>query len=229
MNILIADDHELIREGLKKVLLKQVDLKVVGEASNTAEMFSLLDLIVVDIIILDISMPGRTGLDSLIELKSRFPKVKALILSMHPEERFAIRALKAGASGYMTKESAAQDLVQAIRKIAGGGKYISNSLAEYLAMEIGSDNDRQLHELLSNREYEIMIMISVGKSVGKIAEELSLSINTITSYRSRILEKMNMKSNAEIIRYAVKHQLVDWFFKLIICSNFIGRELGLAA
>ena len=209
MNILIADDHELIREGLKKVLLKQTDLKVVGEASNTVEMFNLLGQEDVDIVILDISMPGRTGLDSLTELKSRFPKVRALILSMHPEERFAVRALKAGASGYMTKESAAQELVQAIRKIAGGGKYISSSLAEYLAMEIGSDNDRQLHELLSNREYEIMIMISVGKSVGKIAEELSLSINTITSYRSRILEKMNMKSNAEIIRYAVKHQLVD--------------------
>ncbi|MCL5028990.1 MAG: response regulator transcription factor [Bacteroidetes bacterium] len=209
MNILIVDDHELIREGLKKVLHKQPDFIVAGEASNSADMFKQLEKNEVDIIILDISMPGRTGLDSLNELKSRFPSVKVLVLSMHPEERFAVRALKAGAAGYMTKESAAQELVQAIRKISGGGKYISSALAEYLAMEIGSENNKPVHEILSNREYEILIMISTGKSISKIAEELSLSINTVTSYRARILEKMNMKTNAEIIRYAVKHQLVD--------------------
>ncbi len=209
MNILIADDHELIREGLKKVLKKEQDFHVAGEASNIVELFNLLDKDEAEIVILDISMPGRTGLDSIGELRNMYPKIKILVLSMHPEERFAVRALKAGASGYMTKESAALDLVKAIRKISGGGKYISSALAEYLAMEIGLDNDKPLHENLSNREYEIMIMISLGKSVSEIAEELSLSINTITSYRTRLMDKMNMKTNAEIIRYALKQQLVD--------------------
>ncbi len=209
MKILIADDHELIREGLKKVLQKEADLQVIGEAVNSAELFEQLNKKETDIIILDISMPGRSGLDSIAELKGIYPNIKILVLSMHPEERFAVRALKAGASGYMTKESAAHELVNAVRKIHGGGKYISSSLAEYLATEISMENNKQLHENLSNREYEIMILIGLGKSVGDIAEKLSLSVNTVTSYRSRIMEKMNMKTNAEIIRYAIKHQLVD--------------------
>ncbi len=208
MKVFIADDHELIREGLKKVLQKESDIFVVGEAGNVSELFGQLSEKEVEIIILDISMPGRSGLDSISELKTIYPKINILVLSMHPEERFAVRALKAGASGYMTKESAAQELVKALRRIYSGHKYVSPSLAEYLALEIGSNN-KQLHENLSNREFEIMIMISQGKSVGDIAEELSLSVNTITSYRSRVLEKMNMKTNAEIIRYALKHQLVD--------------------
>lgn len=209
MKVIIVDDHELIREGLKKVLIKNSDLEVVGEAGNSNELIGLLDQHDVDVVILDISMPGRSGLELLRDIKNLYPKVKTLVLSMHPEDRFAIRALKAGASGYLSKQSAAKELVNALRKIKSGGKYISPALAEQLALEIETPSDKPLHEKLSNREFEIMIKISLGKSVSEIAGDLALSVNTITSYRSRVMQKMNMRSNAEIIRYAIKNQLVD--------------------
>ncbi len=209
MKILIVDDHELIREGLKKVLVKQTDMEVIGEAADTETLFEKLNDNEVDIIILDISLPGRSGLDILKDINDLFPSVKILVLSMHPEERFAVRAIKAGAAGYLTKQSVAEDLVKAIRKIAGGGKYISTSLAEHIAFEIGGDLNKPLHENLSNREFEVLRMISAGKTVSEIAESLSLSVNTVNSYRSRIMDKMNMKSNAELIRYALENQLVE--------------------
>jgi DNA-binding NarL/FixJ family response regulator len=208
MNIVIVDDHQLIREGLKKVLMKESDIKILGEAGNYSELLEQISGKDVDIIVLDLSLPGRSGLDIISDLRSQNIKMKILVLSMHPEERFAIRVLKAGANGYLTKESAAEQLVNALRKIYSGGKFISPKLAEHLASEITSDQ-KPLHELLSNREFEILRLISFGKTVSQIAVELSLSINTITSYRTRVLEKMNMKTNAELIRYALKHQLVD--------------------
>lgn len=209
MKVIIVDDHELIREGLKKVLVKHSDLKVVGEAAYSQDLLDLLDRHEVDVVILDISMPGKSGLELLRDIKNFHPKVKTLVLSMYPEDRFAIRALKAGASGYLSKQSAAKELVNALRKIMSGGKYISPALAEQLVLEIETPSDKPLHEKLSNREFEIMLKISLGKSVSEIADELILSVNTITSYRARVMQKMNMKSNAEIIRYALKNQLVD--------------------
>lgn len=209
MKIIIADDHELIREGLKKVLVKNSEIEVVAEAASSWELLEILSKKEVDIVVLDISMPGKSGLETLRDIKNYYPKVKTLILSMHPEERFAIRALKSGASGYLSKQSAAKELENALLKIMHGGKYISNAVAEQLALEIETPSDKALHEKLSNREFEIMIKISQGKSVSDIADELSLSVNTITSYRARLLQKMNMKSNAELIRYSLKNQLVD--------------------
>ena len=209
MKIIIADDHELIREGLKKVLVKNSEIEVVAEAASSWELLEILSKKEVDIVVLDISMPGKSGLETLRDIKNYYPKVKTLILSMHPEERFAIRALKSGASGYLSKQSAAKELENALLKIMHGGKYISNAVAEQLALEIETPSDKALHEKLSNREFEIMIKISLGKSVSDIADELSLSVNTITSYRTRLLQKMNMKSNAELIRYSLKNQLVD--------------------
>lgn len=209
MKVIIVDDHELIREGLKKVLVKHSDLEVVGEAAHSQGLLDLLDRHEVDVVILDISMPGKSGLELLRDIKNLYPKVRTLVLSMYPEDRFAIRALKAGASGYLSKQSAAKELVNALRKIMSGGKYISPALAEQLVLEIETPSDKPLHEKLSNREFEIMLKISLGKSVSEIADELILSVNTITSYRARVMQKMNMKSNAEIIRYALKNQLVD--------------------
>lgn len=209
MKIILVDDHELIREGLKKVLNKESDIEVVGEASGSEEMFDLLNNNEVDIIVLDISLPGRSGLDLISEIKNQFNDVKILILSMHPEERFAVRALRAGASGYLTKGSASKLFIEAIRKIKNGGKYISAELAEHLAFELEVDHNKPLHETLSNREFEVMRLIAEGKTVSEIAEILCISVNTVTSYRSRILEKMKMKSNAEIIRYAIEQNLIS--------------------
>lgn len=209
MKIILVDDHELIREGLKKVIAKESDIKVVGEASDADGMFELLNNNEIDIIVLDITLPGRSGLDLIDEIKTQWPKCKILILSMHPEDRFAVRALKAGASGYLTKGTASKSLIEALRKIEDGRKYISPSLAEHLALELDTDHDKPLHERLSNREFEVMRLIAEGKAVSEIAEMLYISVNTVTSYRSRIMEKMKMKSNAEIIRYALEQKLIS--------------------
>ncbi len=209
MRIVIVDDHELVREGLKKVLLKEPGIQLVGEASNALELFKLLEETEVDLVVLDITMPGRSGLDIISELKSLNNRIRILILSMHPEERFALRALKAGASGYLSKEAAARELVTAIRKIMGGGRYVSATLADHLLSNLDNDLGKLPHETLSNREFEIFRLIAKGKSVGQIAEELILSVNTITSYRSRMMEKMNFSSNAEIVRYAIEHNLIE--------------------
>ncbi|MEW6001110.1 MAG: response regulator transcription factor [Nitrospirota bacterium] len=207
--VLIADDHTIVREGLKQILAETPDIVVTGEASNGQEVLNKVWKNDYDLILLDISMPGRSGLDILKELRSQRPKLPVLILSMHPEEQYAVRVLKSGAAGYLTKESAPEELVKAIRKVVRGGKYVSPNLAMKLASELKIDVERPPHESLSDREYQVMCMIASGKTVKEIAEELSLSVKTISTYRARILEKMKLKNNAELTHYAIQHKLVD--------------------
>jgi two-component system, NarL family, invasion response regulator UvrY len=209
IRILIADDHPIVRRGLRQILAEQPDVGPVGEAENSQELLELVRRQVWDIVMLDIAMPGRGGLEVLKELRQERPRLPVLVLSMHPEEQYGVRALKAGAAGYLTKESAPEKLVQAIRKILSGGKYISAILAEKLAFAVERDRSKPLHEILSDREYQALCMIASGKTVSQIAGELSLSVKTISTYRSRILEKMQMKSNAEVTHYAIKNALID--------------------
>ncbi len=209
VNVFIADDHALIREGLKKTLKAEPDLVVAGEASNAHELLQALRQQPVDVILLDISMPGESGLDALKDLKQQYPHLPVLILSVHPEHRFAVRALKAGAAGYVTKDTAVEELVQAIRKIVGGGKYVSVSLAEKLVEELESKGDKLPHENLSDREFQVMRMLAAGKTRNEIADELSISLSTVNTYRNRILEKMRVQTNADLTRYAIEHGLIE--------------------
>ncbi|HOO44584.1 MAG TPA: response regulator transcription factor [Deltaproteobacteria bacterium] len=209
IRVLIADDHPIVREGLKQILSETDDIIVVDEAANGQEVLNYAWNKPYDIILLDISMPGRDGLEVLRELKHTKPKLPVLILSMYPEEHYAIRVLRGGASGYLTKSSAPDELISAIRKVASGRKYISSTLAERLTYELDRDSDRPVHESLSDREYQVMHMIASGKTIKEIADELCLSVKTVSTYRSRIMEKMNMKNNAEIVLYAVQNKLVD--------------------
>ena len=209
INILIADDHPFIRQGLKKVLETSKDMLVLDEAANGNEVLAKLRGHHFDVIILDISMPGESGLEIIKTLRKEFPRLAVLVLSAYPEEQYALRALKSGASGYLTKEAATAELIGAIHKISSGGKYISASMAESLAFAIESDSEKLPHEKLSNREYEVMLMIASAKSVREIAEELCLSEKTIGTYRSRILEKMQMKNSSEITYYAMKNSLIE--------------------
>lgn len=205
----IVDDHVLIREGVKKILQKISDMEVIAETDNIPQLFRLIPKSDMNVLLLDINIPGHSGLDAIAEVKRRWPQLPILVLSMHPEETFALRALKAGASGYVTKSSAAEELVGAIRKVVSGGRYISPAAAELLAAGLGIPAEGRLHERLSNREFQIMRMIAAGRTVGQISTEISLSTNTINTYRARILEKMDMRSNAELIRYAVENHLID--------------------
>lgn len=209
LKVLVADDHALIREGLKKILKTAQEISVIREAQNAREVIEELKKGDLDVVILDISLPGKSGLELLKDLKQYYPKLPVLILSMHPEDRFAVRALKAGASGYVTKESAVDELINAIRKVVQGRKYVSPALAEKLAFDLETDTGKPLHEGLSDREYQVMCLIAAGRSVRQIAAELFLSMSTVNTYRARILEKMNMKTDAELIRYAVQNQLID--------------------
>jgi DNA-binding NarL/FixJ family response regulator len=209
IEILIADDHPIVREGLKQILAETSDMVVADEASNGQEVISKVRKREFDVIILDISMPGRSGLDILKQVKSLKPELPVLILSIHPEDQYATRVLRAGASGYLTKESTSDELIEAIRKVSLGGKYITASLAEKWAFDLEIDAEKPIHKTLSDREYEVMCMIASGKTPKKIAEELCLSVKTISTYRSRILEKMKMKGNAELTYYAIKHALID--------------------
>lgn len=211
INVVIADDHPLVREGLKKVVDQStIDIQIAGEASNAHELMDEIRKHEPDLVILDIAMPGKSGLDVLKDIKEFFANLPVLILSMHPEDRFAIRALKAGASGYLNKSSISEKMVKAIRKIVLEKKrYISLDVAEQLADRVDLNSKEPLHDSLSDREYQIMCMIGTGKKVNDIAEELSLSVQTVHTYRSRIKEKMDLKSNVEITRYALQHNLVD--------------------
>lgn len=209
IKVLIADDHSILRAGLKKILREKSDIEVAGEAGNHQEVLSLLSDHEYDIVILDISMPGRDGLDTLKEIKSVYPKLKVLMLSMHPEDRYAVRAIKAGAAGYVSKESATEELVDAIYKVSAGSKYISETLAEKIARNLETDLEKPAHELLSDREFKVLRMIASGKSIHDIAEELSLSSNTIATYRERALLKLRLKTNVELTSYAHRHQLID--------------------
>jgi two-component system invasion response regulator UvrY len=209
INVMIVDDHLIVREGLKQIITESSDIRVVDEASNGTEALAKVKHAKCDVLLLDISMPGRSGLEILKDLKHEAPSLSVLILTMHPEEQYAVRVLKAGASGYLTKESAPDELIEAIRKVSKGGKYISQTLAEKLAFDLEIDTGRPPHETLSDREFQVLCMIASGKTVTEIADEMVLSVKTISTYRSRILEKMRMKTNAELTYYSIKNQLVD--------------------
>lgn len=209
IRILIADDHAVVRHGLKQIIADEADIQIVGEAEKASEVLNFVRQDDLNVIILDITMPGKSGLDLLPEIRNLRPMIKILILSMHAEEQFAIRALKSGASGYITKKSAPTELVKAIRKVNSGGKYISQSIAEQLAFFVSDDTNKPLHERLSDREFQVMRMIGEGKTLREIAEELNISEKTVSTYRTRILEKMNMSRNAELIRYAVQNNLIE--------------------
>jgi two-component system, NarL family, invasion response regulator UvrY len=211
IKVIIADDHDLIRDGFKKLVAGEPDITVIGEARSAEELFGLLRESSADVLVLDIGLPDENGIEVLKDIKSagNHPEMSILILSMHPEGRYARRALAAGAAGYMTKDTASEQLIPAIRRVRGRGRYISQALAEELAAEVGGGNDAPPHTKLSDREYELLLLIGEGKSVREIGDELALSVNTINSYRSRLMQKMDLHSNAEIIHYALRHNLVE--------------------
>jgi len=209
MRVLIADDHAVFRRGLKETVAEGFPKVTFGEAKTAQETLDHVRRQDWDVVILDISMPGKSGLDILEDLKRLRPRLPILLLSMHPEQQFARRALKAGAAGYLTKDGVPEELKEAIKKIVGGGRYVSAALAERLAVELRHESDLPIHELLSDREFQVLRMIASGKTAKEIADELSLSVKTVSTYRARILEKTGMKTNAQLIRYALHSQLVD--------------------
>ncbi|OPY05070.1 MAG: Response regulator UvrY [Syntrophaceae bacterium PtaB.Bin038] len=208
IRILIADDHPIVREGYKKILTSQPDMDVTGEAGNGQEVLDLIQRKDFDLILLDISMPGRSGLEILKELKGRKPHLPVMILSIYPEEQYAVRAFRDGASGYLTKASTPKELIAAIRKVSQGGRYVTEALAEKLTYFLHGDVEKVPHEKLSDREYQVMLLIASGKTVTQIAEELCLSVKTISTYRRHILEKMQFSTNAEITMYAIQNKLL---------------------
>ena len=210
IKVVIADDHPFIREGIKKVVNGKMDLEIIGEAENGDELLSMLEEKTPDILVLDITMPGQSGLELMKHLNDLYPKLPVLVLSIHSEERFAIRALKAGAYGYLTKTSISDELIKAIRKITRENrKYITPEVAEQLASQVDVSKEGALHEELSDREFEVLCMIASGNDVNEIADELSLSPQTIHTYRRRIKEKMNISSNVEMTRYAMENNLIE--------------------
>lgn len=209
IKILIADDHAIVREGLKQIVAEEKDILVAGEAENSEQLMKLLEKEKWRLVVLDINMPGKSGLEALKDIKLQYPDLPVLILSMFSEDQYGIRAIKAGASGYLKKVSAPTELVIAIRKIVSGGKYINPSLAEKLAEKFGEIGQASLHEKLSDREYQIMCNIALGKTAEEIAQELLISINTVYTYRNRILDKMSMKSNVELTQYVLSNKLVE--------------------
>jgi len=209
IKVLIADDHPIVRQGLRQILAGIADMEVAGEAVNSQETLDQVRAGGWDVLVLDITMPDRSGFDILKELKQAQPDLPVLVLTIHGEQQLAVRVLKAGASGYLTKENAPAELIKAIRQVVGGGKYISSSLAETLAFGLDEHAAQPRHETLSDREFQVMQMMASGKTLAEIAETLSLSAKTISTYRTRLLEKMNLKTNAEIIRYAIENGLTE--------------------
>jgi DNA-binding NarL/FixJ family response regulator len=209
IRIIIADDHAAIRRGVKDILADETDMEIGAEASTAQELLELVRKQAWDAVVLDISLPGRSGLEVLSELKQERPSLPVLVHTMHAEDQFAVRALRAGAAGYLTKDSPPTELVKALRKIVAGGKYVGQSLAEKLAVNVDANIDRAPHEALSDREFQILRLLASGKTVSAIADELSLSVKTISTYRSRILGKMKMKNNAELMRYALQQKVVE--------------------
>ena len=208
LNILIVDDHPSFRRGVKEILAEALSSVKIGEAGDAHEMLEQARRKKWDLIIMDISMPGQTGPEALKAIKEACPGLPVLVLSMHPEDQYAIRMFKAGADGYLTKASAPSELVKAIKKVMAGGQYVSPALGEKLAVTVKSGVEQAPHERLSDREYQVLCMIASGKTVGEIATTVNLSITTISTYRARILEKMSMKNNAELTRYAMQERLV---------------------
>ena len=209
IKLLIADDHNIFREGLREIINKTSDIQVIDEAKSGSEVLSKVEENSYDVILLDISMPGRSGLDILKQLRQEKPHIQVLILSMYSEEEFAVRAMKTGAAGYLVKDTASKDLIEAIRKVSMGLKYVTPSLAEKLALDIDMGNETPIHAKLSNREYEVMCMISAGKKNKEIAEEILISPKTVSSYKKRILDKMGMKTNAQLTEYAIRNGLIN--------------------
>lgn len=209
MHILIADDHAVVRRGLREILADALPDADFSEASDGDEVLSRLGKSQTSLLVLDISMPGRSGMDVLRDVKRQFPRLPVIILSYQPEEQYAVRCLRAGAAAYISKESASEELAFATKKILGGGRYISSSQAEKLIANLDEPTDKPLHEALSDREHEVMKMIAAGVPLTEIGERLHVSVKTISSYRARIMEKMQMKSNAELTRYAMTHSLID--------------------
>jgi len=209
INVFIADDHTLIREGFKKILERESDIQVVGEAGCAFEVLDFLKQHGCHILVLDLSLPDKNGLDLLGDISKLYPSVKTLILTMHAEEHYAIRALKAGAAGYLTKESAPDELIKAIRSIVAGHYYISQNIAEQLAHSIGGKIDKLPHERLSNREFQIMRLLAEGRTTSEIGQELSISSSTVSTYRQRIMRKLNVHSIADVILYAVNNRLIE--------------------
>ncbi len=209
IKLLIVDDHSLIREGLKKILSREPDMSVVCEANGGSEAIDCVKKTQIDLVLLDISMPKKSGFEVLKELKFAHPEMPVLMLSVHPEERFAFRSFKSGANGYITKTSEADELVKAIRKTAGGEKYLSPSLSDKFALQFVSGKSKPIHEILSDREHEVFYLISTGKKVNEISRELSLSIRTVYTYRSRILQKLDKSSDADLVFYAAQNDLID--------------------
>ena len=209
IRVFLADDHAIVRAGLKELLTSTGDMEVVGEATNGQQVLSAVRSEEIEVLVLDMSMPGRSGVELIKLVKAEQPKLRVLVLSMHSEQQYAVRSVRAGASGYLTKESAADVLVTAIRRIARGGAYITPETAERLVLDTSSTDERLPHTLLSNREFEVFRMIVAGTSVTDIATKLNLSVKTISTHKARILEKMSLSSQAELVRYAVKHGLVD--------------------
>jgi len=208
MKILIADDHPIVREGMKQIIAKAADMTIGGEALNGQEALDRIEVEEFDAVVLDINMPGRDGLEILKDIRRSRPTLPVLLLSMYSEDQVAVRALKAGASGFLNKESAPRELVHALRKIIGGGKYVSEALAEKLALGLDANLKAAHHEELSDREFQVLKMIASGKEVGEIAEELFISVKTVRTYRDRIMEKMNLKNDVELAHYAIRHKLV---------------------
>lgn len=209
IRVLIADDHAIIRQGLKQILSDTEDLEVAGEADGGVKALQMIRDNSYEVVLMDVSMPDRNGIDSLKLIKKEFPKLPVLMLSMHPEEQYAIRALRAGAAGYLSKQGAPEQLVTAIRQVASGKKFVSAAVAEELANAIGDDLERPAHEKLSDREYQTLCMIASGKTLTQIAEQLNLSVKTVSVYRARLLEKMKLHNNAELTHYGLKHGLVE--------------------
>jgi DNA-binding NarL/FixJ family response regulator len=208
MKILIADDHAVVRRGLVEILASEHDMEVVGQAKNGDEALELVRKLEWDVAVLDFSMPGRSGIELIKEIKRRHPGRPVLVLSMLPEEAHAAQVFKAGGSGYINKESAGEELTAAIRKVANGGKYVSANFAEKLATDLAPDAEKPLHESLSDREYRVMWMLASGKQINQIAAEMFLSPSTVSTYRARILKKLKLTDNAALVRYAVKQQLI---------------------
>jgi len=209
IKVFIADDHAIVREGLKQILADTRDIVVAGEAENGLDAIRLFRRSGCHVVLLDISLPDKSGIDVLKQIKKEKPDLAVLMLSMHREDQYAIRSLKAGAAGYLTKQSAPKELVTAIRQVAGGLKYVSPALAQELANHLGEDHEAPAHETLSDREYQTLTMIASGKTVGAIAKELSLSVKTVSEYRARLLAKMKLKNSAELTHYAIKNGLIE--------------------
>lgn len=208
MKILICEDHKIVLDGLRKILQQLKGVTFIGEAGDGNEALMLLKKDVFDIVLLDISLPGKSGLEVLQSVKEKWPSTNVLMLSMHPQEQYALRALKLGAAGYLTKETASEELLLAVKRVSEGGKYISQSLAESLAVHLDKDNYQQKHDILSAREFEVMIKLANGNSLQKIGSELFISNKTVSTYRSRIMEKMELNRNTELTRYCMENKLI---------------------